>query len=219
MKILAFTDIHSAYQKVQKIIESEKFDILVIGGDITNVGTLGEVRTNLSNWEKFARQLLAVVGNMDLPQHDNLILELGYSINGRGIIIEDVGFFGCSAAPISPLRTPYEINESRITEILQRGYEAVKDAKYKVLVSHSPPYGTKLDIIHSGIHVGSTAVRDFIENSKIDLVICGHIHEGRGTDLLYNTKIVNCGTAAKMQYATIEILDNQINITNHTARY
>lgn len=218
MRILAFTDIHSAYDKVENIIKSEKFDVIIIGGDITNVGKMDEVKNKLNHWKKLTNHLLAVVGNMDLPQHDDLILELGYSINGRGVILDDVGFFGCSAAPISPLRTPYEISENKISEILQKGYQQVKAAKYKILVSHAPPYGTKLDIVHSGIHVGSTAVREFIENYKVDVVICGHIHESRGIDQLNDTKIVNCGSAAKMQYATIEIVDEQINIATYIGK-
>lgn len=216
MKILAFTDIHSAYKKVQSIIEAEKFDVLVIGGDITNVGTLDEVRTNLMQWENYAQHLFVVAGNMDLPQHDLLISELGYSINARGVVVDEVGFFGCSAAPISPLRTPNEISEEKISEILNSGYKDIKHARLKVLVSHAPPYGTKVDVTHTGIHVGSTSLREFIEDHEIDLVICGHIHESRGVDQIAKTKIVNCGSAAKLNYVTIDILNNNIEITSKT---
>ncbi len=69
---------------------------------------------------------------------------------------------------------------------------------------HAPPYGTRVDIIHLGIHVGSTAVRDFVEDEAPDAVVCGHIHEGRGMDAIETTKIVNCGQASRGHYALIE---------------
>lgn len=219
MKILAFSDIHSAYRKVETIIKTEQFDMMVIAGDITNIGTLDEVKVNLNKWKQATKNLLVVVGNMDLPQHDLLISNLGYSLNARGVIIEGIGFFGCSAAPVSPLMTSYEISEQEILEVLKKGYGQIKDARKKVLVSHSPPYGTKVDIIRGGIHVGSKAIREFIENNKVDLVICGHIHEGVGKDKVGNTKIVNCGSAAMLNYAKIEIINDRIEIANKKGKF
>jgi Icc-related predicted phosphoesterase len=50
-----------------------------------------------------------------------------------------------------------------------------------VFVSHAPPYGTPLDVLHSGYHAGSLAVRDFIRRHALagNLVVSlhGHIHE------------------------------------------
>ena len=59
--------------------------------------------------------------------------------------------------------------------------------------------------IHAGYHAGSTAVRDFIDDEQPDLVICGHIHEGRGEDLLGKSKIVNCGPSRDGCYALIDV--------------
>jgi Icc-related predicted phosphoesterase len=50
-----------------------------------------------------------------------------------------------------------------------------------VFVSHSPPYHTPLDVIYSGLNVGSISIRRFIEKwSQEGLLIAsfhGHIHE------------------------------------------
>jgi uncharacterized protein len=46
-----------------------------------------------------------------------------------------------------------------------------------VYVLHSPPALTKLDMIWNGMHVGSIAIREFIENHKPLLTLHGHIHE------------------------------------------
>ena len=42
MKLLALTDIHGAYHKALQIIQTESPDIVLIGGDLTTVGSLRE---------------------------------------------------------------------------------------------------------------------------------------------------------------------------------
>ena len=205
MHIAAFTDIHGAYSKVFRIIESESPDIVIIGGDLTTVGTVKEAEEAIGKFLKLTGKLFCVAGNMDLPYHDDLFVRLGVSINGRGIVFNDVGFFGVSAAPLSPLHTPYELSEDEIAGRIRNGYEHVRSSKTKIFVPHAPPYGTKVDIVHSGIHVGSTAVREFIEDTQPDVVICGHIHEGRGEDSLGISRIINCGSASQGHYCVVDL--------------
>jgi Icc-related predicted phosphoesterase len=205
MKIVALTDIHAGYDLAEKILRTEIPDVCVIGGDLTNVGSVKEAEGALERFRPLCKHLLCVAGNMDLPVHDELFVRNGESINGRGVVIDGVGFFGVSAAPISPLHTPYEITEEEIAELIAAGYKDVAKCKRKIFVPHAPPYGTRVDIIHTGLHVGSTAVRDFIEEHEPDVVICGHIHEARGQDKIEETKIVNCGMAKGGNYAVIEV--------------
>lgn len=203
MKIVGLTDIHGKYETAAAIIGAEKPDVVVVGGDLTTVGTMREAADALDLFRKGCATLLVVAGNMDLPEHDDMFFQMGCSINGRGRLVGDIGFFGVSAAPHSKLQTPYEISEERILSLARSGYAEVRHAAVKIFVPHAPPYGTKLDIIHLGIHVGSTAVREFIEDNAPDAVICGHIHEGRGRDAIDKTAIVNCGQASLGHYAVI----------------
>ncbi|MFI5251545.1 MAG: metallophosphoesterase [Bacteroidota bacterium] len=213
MKILALTDIHGAYHIAEKILLHEKPDLLILGGDLTNAGTLKDVQGAVKELHNHCKKIFCVAGNMDLPHHDDWYTSEGISLNGTGMIIDDVGFFGVSAAPVSPLRTPYEITEEEILRRIETGYRMIQSCGRIILVSHPPPYGTKVDIVHAGYHVGSTAVREFIEEKKPDLVICGHIHEGRGYDTIEKTKIVNCGYGHNGYYALIDIgKDIQVNI-------
>lgn len=217
MKILALTDIHGAYETAAAIIRDERPDAVVVGGDLTTVGTLREAADALALFGRECPVVLAVAGNMDLPEHDDLFVQLGHSINGRGRIVGDAGFFGVSAAPHSKLHTPYEISEERILALARAGHAEVRGAKLRVFVPHAPPYGTKLDIIHSGLHVGSTAVRGFIEEHEPDVVVCGHIHEGCGIDRMGATTIVNCGQASQGRYAVIDTAP-QLSVENRTRR-
>jgi uncharacterized protein len=208
MKILAVTDIHGAYEKATKIIKHEQADIVIIGGDLTNAGSLKEVEAAINLFKPISKKIFAITGNMDLPLHEDFFRSIGISLNGEGIVVGDIGFFGVSASPFSPLFTPNEISEESILIVLEKGYDKIKTARTKIMISHSPPYGSKVDILHSGIHVGSTAVREFIECQQPDVVICGHIHEARGQEILGKTKIVNCGQGGKGYYAIIEVNKN-----------
>lgn len=204
MKILALTDIHGSYERMVEIIAANpSVDVVVIGGDWTTFGTAPEIRAAVGQASSSGKPVLAVCGNMDPVPLEGEIESLGVSINGRGVVVQDVGFFGVSSAPISPLHTPNEISEEEILERAESGWKHVTTSKWKVFVPHAPPLNTALDRIRSGKHVGSTSVRTFIELHQPDLTICGHIHEARGTDLIVKTKIVNCGPASLGYYALI----------------
>lgn len=205
MKILAMSDIHGAYGKAEAIIRSEPADVVVLGGDITTVGSVKEAERAVGQLAAAASRLLVVAGNMDLPQHDELFLRLGVSVGGRGVEIDGIGFYGVSAAPFTHMHTPYELPEEEIAVRISAGYREILHCRRKVLIPHAPPYGTKVDIVHAGFHVGSTAVRDHIEDATPAVVICGHIHEGRGQDTIGATRVVNCGAAAEGYYAVIDI--------------
>jgi Icc-related predicted phosphoesterase len=53
--------------------------------------------------------------------------------------------------------------------------------------------------------VGSTVVRAFVEREQPQLVLCGHIHESRGTDEIGRTQIVNPGPVAAGHYAVVDV--------------
>lgn len=52
-----------------------------------------------------------------------------------------------------------------------------KNAKHTLYVMHGPPKDTCLDQIGDGTHVGSQAIKDFIENEQPLATFHGHIHE------------------------------------------
>jgi Icc-related predicted phosphoesterase len=48
------------------------------------------------------------------------------------------------------------------------------------MICHAPPLNTPLDRIHEGLHAGSSAVREFVEQAQPMHFFCGHIHEAEG---------------------------------------
>ena len=138
MKIIALTDIHGGYKNAYDIIEKEAADVVIIGGDLTAVGSVKEAMEVIHKFQNCTSYLLCVAGNMDTPEHDDLFDRLGCSINGKGIAVNDIGIFGVSAAPYSRLQTPYEISESEIARRLNAGFNQVKNCRIKISVSHAP---------------------------------------------------------------------------------
>jgi Icc-related predicted phosphoesterase len=67
-----------------------------------------------------------------------------------------------------------------------------------VFVLHSPPRDTLCDVMAGGHHVGSRAIRRFVEKHQPPLVLGGHIHEsprvsGAWRDAIGRTVVVNPG--------------------------
>ena len=75
---------------------------------------------------------------------------------------------------------------------------ALGPAGETLFVLHSPPRGTRCDMVGAALHVGSRAIRAFIERHQPPLVLSGHIHESPRVsssyrDLIGRTVVVNPG--------------------------
>ncbi|MCX6899364.1 MAG: metallophosphoesterase family protein [Verrucomicrobia bacterium] len=206
MKIVYAVDVHENYAAVAQVARAAgAVDLLIVGGDITTAGTEDDVASAVESWRLLPMRLLAVAGNMDSAAIDARLASLGVALDGCGVVMGDVGFFGVSAGPKSPLHTPYEITEEQIAARIETGFAGVKNCRVKIFCPHAPPKDTACDRIHSGLHVGSTAVRAFIVREQPDLVLCGHIHESRGEDRIGKTRVVNPGPVTAGHYAVVEV--------------
>jgi len=204
VKIIAFADVHGRFDMVASALRvAGPVDAVIVAGDITQFGLPSDVDRAMALWRPLAPVLIAVAGNLDSPEIERHLEDIGVSVNARCRQMDDVAFFGCSAAPIS-IGTPYEISEENIAQRLARGAKGAAGAATRVLVSHAPPRGV-VDFTSSGVHAGSEAVREFVQREQPSLVICGHIHEAYGQERLGATLVVNCGPAMRGQYAVIEI--------------
>jgi Icc-related predicted phosphoesterase len=206
MKIAYVVDVHDRFDSVPHALESiGVVELLIVGGDITTGGSADDVESAIADWRRLAPRLLALAGNMDSSEIDARLADLGVALDSRGFIIGDVGVFGVSAAPKSPLRTPYELSDEELERRIEAGFAAVRDSAVTIFCPHAPPRDTACDRLRSGEHVGSEVVRRFVERVQPDLVLCGHIHESRGTDRIGTSQIVNPGPVAAGHYAVVEV--------------
>jgi uncharacterized protein len=204
--------VHGHVEAVADVVAAlDDLDLLIVGGDITTAGTPDDAEQAIRSWLPLAPRLLALAGNMDSPEIDDRLAELGVALDGRGVSLGDIGVFGVSAAPISPLATPYELADDELERRIARGHAAVDGCRVTVFCPHAPPAGTVCDRLASGEHVGSAVVRGFVEHEQPDLVLCGHIHEARGTDTVGSSRIVNPGPVRAGHYAVVEI-DGEVNV-------
>ena len=212
MKLIAVSDIHGASESVQRILSKElRFDVLIIAGDLTTNGSPREAEDALKLFRQFGKPIITVAGNMDPVTLEPTFESMTSYVNGRGVIIDEVGFCGVSGSPFTPMNTPYELSEETIRQRAESGWNDVESARWKIFIPHAPPYNTAVDRILSGNHVGSKAVRTFVEQHHPDVVVCGHIHEARGVDTIGASQVVNCGPAGKGYYVVITI-DHRITV-------
>jgi hypothetical protein len=206
MRIAYVVDVHDHFEAVPRVLGAiGPVDALVVGGDITTFGTPDDAEQAIELWRPLAPRLLAVAGNMDSPAIDARLGELGVSIDGRGVVLDDIGIAGVSAAPHSPLHTPYELPDWELSHRAEAGLAAVSTCRVRIFCPHAPPLATACDRLRSGEHVGSPALRALIEREEPDLVLCGHIHESRGEDRIGATQVVNPGPVASGHYALVEV--------------
>jgi uncharacterized protein len=213
MKLLCLSDIHGEVSGLRDIAAGlSGVDVVVVAGDITHLGGYAEADAVLAPLAGAGPRLFAVAGNMDREGVRQLLGEKGIDLHGHGVTVGGIGFMGLGGGTPSPFGTPWELEDGEAGGALAAARAAVEHASYRVLVSHAPPRGTKLDRSFTGLHVGSGAVRDFLLASGADLCISGHIHESPGEDTLGHCHCVNLGPFKNGRYALITIEESRARV-------
>lgn len=218
MKILALACIHNDIEGMLTLLDkisSVKFDVVVCPGDFTDL-TLpkGFTRVDvckliLEEIKNMNKPLVAVPGSWDKELIDFLDKE-NVSVHGQALVYDNVAFYGYGGAR-TPFGTPFEPNDSEIEAGLRVAHKAVENVEIKVQVTHAPPANTKIDVIFSGAHVGSDAVRKIIQEFRPAVAISAHIHEAKGVDSLGTTTIVNPGRFPEGSCALITLEKDFVN--------
>ncbi len=214
MKLLCLSDIHGEAAGLQDFLqEAGGVDALIVAGDITHLGGPAEARAILDPLLASGVRVLAVAGNMDREGVRGLLRELEIDLHGRGLVVGSVGFMGLGGGTRSPFGTPWELSEADARNTLASGVMQISSASFKVLVSHAPPQGTRIDRSTSGRHVGSKPVREFLLSGAVNLCISGHIHESPGEDTLGSALCLNLGPFKDGRYALVTIEGSQAHVS------
>lgn len=212
MKIIAMGDIHERVSALNIIADHiADADFSIITGDLTQFGNKEKALTVIEALERINPNMLVQVGNLDNFEIDAFLTEEGINIHGTGRDVEGIGIFGAGGSNHTPFKTPVEFSEEELKALLEKGHKDVKELPLRIMVCHTPPFNTEVDMIGSGAHVGSIAVREFIETHQPDLCITGHIHEASGEDTIGRTKIINPGPLFEGGYVWIEVEDGKMN--------
>ncbi len=84
--------------------------------------------------------------------------------------------FKSSGFELLPFKFNPEDREDNIENDFKNILRLSEPAK-TIYAIHTPPYNTNLDMVYAAVHVGSLAVRRFIEQQRPYLTLHGHIHE------------------------------------------
>ena len=219
MKLLLLSDIHGKISTLERTLkEVKEVDAVLVAGDVSSYAGL-KWDYVLSILSKYCKQknitAFVVPGNVDPPallnaRYGNVsVLHASTSTLGKYIVVGIGGGMGFSFWRVTKL-TDNEF-ERFINSILREYGSGLAPYSW-LLLTHTPPYGTKLDIMYTGEHVGSKALRTLIEVRKPLLVVSGHIHESRNVDYLGKTVLVNPGPNYKGFYALARINGMDIKV-------
>lgn len=194
---VALGDIHEQLHFFDAIAGVEEAEAVLLSGDLTNIGSRALAESLLAHIETRAMRIFAQIGNMDTPAVEEVLTERGYNVHartvdlGQGVCLAAVG---CSTP--TPFGTPSEYSEETIRAWAHDVLTRSRDWERVIFMVHTPPLGTAVDRLASGVSVGSPGIRDLILEFQPDIVVTGHIHEARGQDCLGRSVVLNPGSFA-----------------------
>ena len=184
-----------ALKRIEHKAKTQKPDLMVCAGDISifEHGVMGIMR----KLSRLGRTVVIVHGNHEdestFRKCSKLLKNIIF-VHKSHFIADNILFLGYGGDGFSVVDREFErIAKAKFKKI-------IKDSKGKkiILVTHAPPYKTKLDKLVQG-HCGNKSIRHFVEKGKIDLLVCGHLHENFGKeDRIGKTKVINPGPYGKI---------------------
>jgi len=197
MKILIFTDLHLsniALKKLKLKIKKHNPDLLVCAGDVSIFEEGLDMILNKLN--KLKKKILIIHGNHEeanilkkfCEKYDNLVF-----IHKKHYKQNNCIFLGYGGSGFALTEPDFYKTGEKFAKIIKKN----KDKKI-IFVTHAPPYKTKVDLIVDN-YCGNKTFKYFIIKNKVDLHICGHLHENFGKkDKVKGTEIVNPGPYGKI---------------------
>ncbi len=194
MRILAFGDNHGNIKSINRAIEKSKSsDVILCTGDITNFGQ--GIEKVLLKFKKINKPFLIIPGNHEFEDElKKVCKKLGFPIflHKGSYRINNYVFFGYGGGGFSQEDLRFE----RITEKFKK---TIKKGDKIILITHAPPYKTKLDFLPGIGHTGNESYTKAVKELKPDFYFCGHLHENQSKrDKINKTILINPGPEGKL---------------------
>jgi Icc-related predicted phosphoesterase len=103
---------------------------------------------------------------------------------------------------------PHRFDPARRTPTIAEALAALArdgSAGETIWVCHTPPRDTRCDMIFARRHVGSRALRGFIERHQPPLVLSGHIHESPRVSAAWRDRVGRTVVVNPGQFGTSRI--------------
>ena len=189
LRLLIFSDIHNDWKTLERLLAVDADYYIAAGDQVTwakGFDRCGEILKARGD------KVYVLPGNHEsAEQVGGMCARFGlHNFHERHIQVGKWQVAGLGYSNPTPFNTPGEYSESQLRDRLQR----FADLAPLVLICHTPPYGTALDQIRTGLHAGSHSVREFIEQQQPAYFYCGHIHEAEGVEIeMGKTRARNVG--------------------------
>ena len=186
MKILAFVDVHenlSAFKEVEK--KADKADLIICLGDLTIFET--HLEQLMKRLGKIKKPIFMLHGNHEtaevLKKYCGFYNNITF-VHNRLKKFKDYYFLGWGGGGFNQIEKKFETLAKNVN---------IKGKKV-ILLTHAPPYNTKLDIIGKTHYGNKSIIRYVKQNKNIIMHLCGHFHETWGKkDKINKTLLVNPG--------------------------
>jgi Icc-related predicted phosphoesterase len=209
MKLVAVGDLHgskSAGRLALARAVAEAASAIVVCGDITHFGDQRDARDILGLLSGSGIPVLFVPGNCDPRSLADMVeVEGALCLHGRAAELGGLQFIGVGGGPLSPFSTPFEMQEEELSSVLDSAVRQAKLGGRLIVLSHAPPKATRVDLTSSGLNIGSMSLRRFILEKHPLGVLCGHVHEARGSERVNGCDVVNVGPAQSGSCALVDV--------------
>lgn len=174
MKILAITDTHnssSALKNMKSAIKKEGVDMILHGGDFTVFGDT--TQAVLEEYNKLGKPVVLIHGNHEDGDHVRELCE----------DLENVTFIHETVWSHNKLKIMgyggegFRKKQPEFDKFFKKAKKEFNKGDLVVFLLHQPPFGTILDELYDGVHVGSQSFTKAIDEVQPQLVFAGHIHE------------------------------------------
>ena len=206
MKLLVISDLHAHNDVLDKMDDIFKqADAVLFAGDFaecfkpeTGDGALAKLCSKHDT-------IFSVLGNCDNELFLGDLEEKDISVEKAMVFHEGLAFAGSGGGTKFTGKTEFERTEEECLsdfDILVNSVEQGGDSSLwqnTILISHNPPKGQVVDAVNPELHAGSQMFTDFILEHKPLAVICGHIHEGRGSEKIGDTLVINPGSLGEKE--------------------
>ncbi|MBU0460529.1 MAG: metallophosphoesterase [Nanoarchaeota archaeon] len=172
MKFLTFVDLHDDKKYLHELVSRAKEDdigFVICAGDISQFGR-GLIPV-LKKFDDIGKKFYLIPGNHET---DEMLRKVSkefknvVNFNQQAFKIDNYIFLGYGEGG-------FALEDAEFRKKAREWYSKYNGEKI-VLVTHGPPYGTKIDLLGER-HVGNKDYSKFIQRIKPKLVICGHLHE------------------------------------------
>lgn len=171
-----------------------------------------------------------MAGNDDPWSCDAVLAEAAHTqfCDERVTLVGEHEMISCSYANPTPWNSPRELDEDALYAHIKALAEQLERPETAIFNLHVPPYDSGLDTAYEiddqlrivvrnskphEIPVGSTAVRQILEEYQPVLSLHGHIHESRGAAQIGRTLALNSGSeyaSGRIHGVTVSLAGEQI---------